>query len=468
METIINFLKQANDALARFAWGPATIFLLAFAGILFTVGTGFFQVRKSGLWLKTTLGAALKKQPGQGGGVSAFQSACTALAAPLGTGNIAGVSTALAAGGPGAVFWMWISAVIGTMTAYAENVLAGLYRGKNEKGEPIGGAMFYIEKGLKSKALAMLFSFFCVLGSLGMGNMAQANSIAEGVKDSFGVPAAITGLVVAVAVGLTITGGIQRVGKVAEKLVPGMAIAYTLGSIAVIAVNWRSLPGILSLIMQEAFSLQAGVGGIAGYGISQALRVGVARGVCSNEAGLGSSVMANSAAGRTPAEQGMWGIFEVAVDTVFMCTITAFSVLCSGVYDPARYAAALGTEAFDALPNGAVLTSDAFRSVFGPAGGVFVALSLVLFAFSTLLGWSYYGAQAAVYLWGEKVRKGYQAVFLVCIFIGCVSRLQLVWQISDTFNGLMALPNLLAVLWLSPQVFRYTKSTLQPAQKSEK
>lgn len=459
MDSIINFLQAANELLARFAWGPATIFLLAASGVLFSVGTGFFQLRKWRVWLKGTLGAALKGdgQPGEGGGISAFQSACTALAATLGTGNIAGVATALAAGGPGAVFWMWLSALFGTMTAYAENVLASLYRGKNAKGEPVGGAMFYIEQGLGSRALAILFAFFCTLGSLGMGNMAQSNSIAVGMQDSFGIPPLITGLVTACCIAFTILGGIQRVGKVTARVVPVMAIGYTVGALAIILVNWRSLPGVIGLIFREAFSFKAGLGGVAGYGIARALRVGVSRGVCSNEAGLGTSVMANSASGGGPVQQGMWGVFEVAVDTLLMCTLTALAILCSGVYDPKRYAAALNTAAFDLLPNGAALTADAFRAVFGSFGGGFIAISLMLFAFSTLLGWSYYGAQAVEYLWGPRACGAYKALFVGVIVLGCVARLELVWQISDTFNGLMALPNLLAVLWLAPKVFRETK-----------
>ncbi len=466
MERLIELIRTLNDWLNRFAWGPATIFLLALAGLLFSVGTGFFQLHRWKTWLAATLGAALKGgQSGDGKGISAFQSACTALAATLGTGNIAGVATALAAGGPGAIFWMWLSALLGTMTAYAENVLAGLYRGKNSRGEPVGGAMFYIEQGLHSRALAVLFAFFCTLGSLGMGNMAQANSIASGMQDSFGVPPLVTGLVVAGAIAFTIVGGIKRVGRVTEKIVPVMAIGYTVGAVAIIAANWRSLPAVTALIFEEAFSVRAGLGGAAGYGVARALRVGVARGVCSNEAGLGSSVMANSASGGTPVGQGMWGIFEVAVDTLFMCTLTGFSILCSGAYDPARYAAALGTPGFDALPNGAALTSNAFRQVFGPFGGAFVAVSLVLFAFSTLLGWSFYGAQAVEYLWGPRACGIYKAVFVVVIVIGCVAKLELVWQISDTFNGLMALPNLLAILWLSPKVFRETKKAFAKRKK---
>lgn len=298
-----------------------------------------------------------------------------------------------------------------------------------------------------------------------MGDMAQANSIASGLQDAFGIPPLLTGLIVAGAVGFAMLGGIQRVGKITERLVPFMAIGYTAAAVCVILVNWQRIPEVLHSILQQAFCWQAGLGGLAGYGMKQALRVGVARGVSSNEAGLGSSVMANSAAGSPPVVQGMWGIFEVAVDTLLMCTLTALAILCSGVYDPALYSSALGTEAFAALPNGAALTADAFRSVFGPGGGMLIAVSLMLFAFSTLLGWSYYGERAVEYLFGSGAIAPYKLVYLVCIVIGCVTRLDLVWQISDTFNGLMVPPNLLAVLWLSPQVFRETRRFFQAKQK---
>lgn len=458
MEFVPRWLRWCNALLSQFAWGPATLFLLAVSGFLFSLGTGFFQIRRIRLWWRATLGASLRgPAQSRSGGITGFQSACTALAATLGTGNIAGVATAIAAGGPGAVFWMWISAFFGTMTGYAENLLAGLYRGKNAKGEPIGGAMFYIEQGLGCRWLALLFSFFCILGSLGMGDMAQANSIATGLQDAFGVPPLFTGLAVAGAVGFAMLGGIQRMGRITERLVPFMAIGYTAAALWVILANWQRLPGVLYSIVQQAFCWQAGLGGLAGYGMKQALRVGVARGVSSNEAGLGSSVMANSAAGSPPVVQGMWGIFEVAVDTLLMCTLTALAILCSGVYDPARYSAALGTDAFSLLPNGAALTADAFRSVFGPGGGALIAFSLMLFAFSTLLGWSYYGERAVEYLFGPGAVGAYKLLYLGCIVIGCVTRLDLVWQISDTFNGLMVPPNLLAVLWLSPKVFRETR-----------
>lgn len=459
METVERAAALVMEALHQLAWGPGTIGLLALCGMLFSAATGFFQLRGVRFWLGGTLGAAFRKQKKRGA-TTPFQSACTALAATLGTGNIAGVATALVAGGPGTVLWMWISALLGTMTAYAENVLAALYRGTDRKGNPVGGAMFYIEKGLHSRRLAAAFSFFCLLGSLGMGNMAQANSIAEGLWDAFCLPPLFTGIVVACVIGLTIAGGVARVGRVTEKVVPFMALAYTGGAVLIVLFNIQQLPGVLAMILREAFSLRASFGGAAGYGLARALSVGVARGVSSNEAGLGSSVMANSAAGCTPVEQGMWGIMEVAVDTLFMCTITAFAILCSGAYDFETYARAGAQGLLETLPNGAALTADAFRSVFGSWGGVFLAVSLSLFAFSTLLGWSCYGAQAAEYLWGPRAGGIYKAVFVVVIVLGCVTRLELVWEISDTFNGFMALPNLAALLWLSPQVIRESRRCL--------
>ena len=458
MEHAEGAVRLVTDILHQLAWGPGTIGLLAVCGIVFSAATGFFQLRGIRCWMRQTLGAAFRRKDKRGA-TTAFQSACTALAATLGTGNIAGVATALVAGGPGAVFWMWVSALLGTMTAYAENVLAGLYRGSDGTGAPAGGAMFYIEKGLHSRPLAAAFSFFCLLGSLGMGNMAQSNSIAEGLRDVFHIPPLFTGLAVAAFIGATIAGGIGRVGRVAEKIVPFMALAYTAGAAGIVLLNLDRLPGALALILSEAFSLRAGLGGAAGYGLAKALTVGVARGVSSNEAGLGSSVMANSAAGCTPVEQGMWGIMEVAVDTLFMCTLTALAILCSGAYDFTLYAGSTG-ENRALLPNGAALTADAFRAAFGPWGGAFLAVSLSLFAFSTLLGWSCYGAQAAEYLWGARAGKAYKAVFVAVIVLGCVTRLELVWQISDTFNGFMALPNLAALLWLSPQVIRESRLQL--------
>ncbi len=461
MERLTAVLETIRNILEKLAWGPATVALLLGTGLYFTVRTHFFQLAKIRLWSKQTLGRILKGDKTKNGGLSAFQSACTALAATLGTGNIAGVATALASGGPGALFWMWLSALIGTMTAFAENVLAGLYQGRDRSGRPIGGAMFYIEKGLHSRGLALLFSFLCVCGSLGMGNMAQANSVAAVMEDSFSVPPGVTGAVTAALVAFAMLGGVGRIGRITERLVPVMALGYAAGAAAIILARLQSLPAVLALIVQEAFNFRAGLGGVAGYGVAKALRIGVSRGVCSNEAGLGSSVMANSAAGMTPVQQGMWGVFEVAVDTLFMCMLTGLAILCSGAYRPAQYAQVLGTPAFQQLPNGAALTAEAFRQVFGPLGGVFVALSLMLFAFSTLLGWSYYGSLAAEYLAGSRGQRVYKICFVALVLVGSTAQLELVWGLADAFNGLMALPNLLALICLSPQVLKETRRALR-------
>ena len=468
MEHLIELAQSVKKLLEQLAWGPATILLLLGTGLFFTVRTGFFQITRFRTWMQETGGSLLHKESEAGDkkGISAFQSACTALAATLGTGNIAGVATALVAGGPGALFWMWVSALIGTMTAFAENVLAGLYQGKDRDGKPIGGAMFYMEKGLHSKALALFYALLCVLGSLGMGNMAQSNSIAAGLEDSFSIPPIITGLVTAGLVGFAMMGGISRIGKAAERLVPVMGLGYAAGALAILLVRAKSLPAVFALIFREAFNFRAGFAGAAGYGIARAVRAGITRGVCSNEAGLGSSVMANSAAGMQPVRQGMWGIFEVTVDTLVMCMLTGLAILCSGAFDLTRYAQQLELPGESLLPNGAALTAQAFRQVLGPVGGMFVALSLTLFAFSTLLGWSYYGSLAAGYIGGEKAEKIYKAGYVVLIAVGSVAELDLVWELSDTFNGLMALPNLLAVLCLSGQVLAETKRAF--GQKQDK
>lgn len=433
------------------AWGPATICILLATGVLFSVKTGFFQIIHYKTWMEKTIGKQFRKREAKGE-ISPFQSACTALAATLGTGNIAGVATALAAGGPGALFWMWISALLGTMTAYAENVLAAVYPGVDGKGNRAGGPMFYIEKGLGCKWLASLFAGLCVCASLGMGNMTQANSIAQSAKLSFGVPPILTGVCLLMLILFAQNGGVKRICKITEKLVPFMALGYAAGTIAIILIRLEMLPSVISMIIKEAFSLQAGLGGITGFGIAAALKTGIARGVCSNEAGLGTSVMANSAAGMNPHEQGMWGIFEVALDTLFMCTLTGLAILCSGVYEVELYAS--GAEN---LCNGAALTAGAFYRVVGPVGEIFVTASLTLFAVSTLLGWSYYGTLAAGFILGKPGERIYQLAFLAAIVLGSVQRVESVWKISDIFNGMMALPNLLALLWMRKIVFHVWK-----------
>lgn len=462
MEFFLNSLIGLNDMLHAFVWGTPMLVLLVGTGVWCSVRTGFFQLRHIRLWLGNTLFACLRsekvRKTNDRASISQYQSLCTALAATVGTGNIAGVATAIASGGPGAVFWMWVSAFFGMMTIYAENVLGILYRYKNKKGDWIGGAMVYIERGLKCKWLAVIFSCFCVLASFGIGNMSQGNSISVSMQSAFGVPPIVTGLLVAGSIGLVMVGGIKRIAQVTEKIVPFMACFYVIGALTVILCNAGRLPDAFSAILKEAFNLRAGVGGVAGYGVMAAMRMGVARGVFSNEAGLGSSVMIHAASDvKEPCVQGMWGIFEVCIDTLVICTLTALTILTSGVYDQSVYQNALHTSAFSALPLGAALTGKAFSSLFGVFGSSFVAAALTLFAFSTLLGWSYYGERGVEYLFGLKAIPVYRVLFVLIIVVGCVSGLQAVWQVSDTFNGLMALPNLIAVLLLSNQVFRQTK-----------
>lgn len=445
-------IAQLNDMVHAFVWGVPMLVLLVGAGVYFTAKTGLFQIRYIGLWLRKTLfscftGEARRKSGGQA--VSPFATMCTALAATVGTGNIAGVATALTIGGPGAVFWMWISAFFGMMTAFAENTLGMLYRERGPDGAWRGGPMLYLKKGLHSPFLAAAFALSCVLASFGMGNMSQCNSIAGGLSGVFGVPPLVTGIATAALLGAVMLGGLKRVTRVTETLVPFMALFYMGGALVVLWCRRENLPQACGQILACAFDWKAGAGGAAGYGIAQALRTGVSRGVFSNEAGLGSSVMVHAAAdAKEPCEQGMWAVFEVFFDTIVMCTMTALVLLSSGVYDAAQYGAAAGTPLLAQLATGAQLTAAAFSTVFGPPGGGFVAVSLVLFAFSTLLGWSYYGQRAAEYLFGEHAAPVYRALFLAAAVLGCTMRLDLAWALSDTFNGLMALPNLIGVLAL--------------------
>lgn len=452
----LEWLKTVNDVVRTAVWGPPMLVLLLGAGVYFTVRTGFFQLRRLPLWLKKTIfscftGKAREKTGA--GGISQFGSMCTALAATVGTGNIAGVATALTLGGPGAVFWMWVSAFFGMMTAFAENVLGVKYRERGPDGKWRGGPMLYLKNGLGSPLLAGLFSLFCVLASFGIGNMSQCNSIAQGLSGSFGVPPLATGLVTAVCLGAVMLGGLSRIASVTEKLVPFMALFYMGGAVAVLVLHRAAVPAAFVEIMGGAFGLRAGVSGVAGYGVMQAVQCGISRGVFSNEAGLGSSVMVHAAADvKEPCEQGMWAVFEVFFDTIVMCTVTALVILSSGVYDPARYGLAAGTPLMASLATGARLTASAFSTVFGAWGGGFVSLSLVLFAFSTLLGWSYYGQRGMEYLFGERFVPLYKFLFVGMTVVGCTMELSLAWEISDTFNGLMALPNVLGVLALSGEV----------------
>lgn len=469
MEQIIKTIEEVNGVLNGFIWGPYMLIFFLLVGAMFTIRTGFFQITQFKNWIDVTFLNVFRDRKvlktDDKHSISQFQSLCTALAATIGTGNIAGVATAIALGGPGAVFWMWLSAFLGMMTNYAENTLGIKYRYRNERGDWVGGAMIYIERGLHCKWLAVIFSVFCFLASFGIGNMTQANSIASGLSDSFGVPTYITAVVVMFFVALVIVGGIKRIASVTEKIVPFMAVFYILGGLVVILMHADKVPGAFAMIFTEAFNFQAAGGGVLGYGIATAMKRGISRGVFSNEAGLGSSVMVHSASDvEEPVIQGMWGVFEVFADTIVVCTITCLTILTSGVYNMEGYLTAIAEGGENAVVSGTTLTANAFATVI-PYGDRFVAIAIMMFAFSTILGWSYYGERAVEYLFGIQGILPYKIVFVIVIFFGCTGSLSLVWDIADTLNGFMSVPNLIAVSLLSGEVVKMTKEYLDRKKK---
>ena len=452
-------IGQINSVVNAFVWGRGMLVIFLGVGMLFTLRTGFFQFKGWKVWMGDTLGALFrdrrvrKAQDHQS--ISQFQSFCTALAATLGTGNITGVATAIVTGGPGAVFWMWVSAFLGMMTIYAENVLGIKYRYKNSEGAWVGGAMVYMERGLGAKWLAVFFSIFCLCASFGMGNMTQANAIAKGLEATLKISEQFTGMALMVLVAVVILGGVQRVAMVAEKIVPFMAAFYILGGLLVIVIHYERIPETFLWIFGEAFGLRAVEGGVAGYGVKMAMKMGISRGVFSNEAGLGSSVMAHAASDVScPQIQGMWGMAEVFIDTIVVCTITALVILTSGVYDPQRCISNIadGVENID----GTTLTGNAFATVF-PNGDKFLAISIALFAFATIIGWAYFGERTAAYLFGEHAVFPYKLIYILLLLPGSVLAPKLVWELSDTFNGLMAIPNLAALILLHGEVIRMAK-----------
>ena len=442
------------------------LILLVGTGILMTVLTKVFQITHFKHWWKNTIGGVFhdenvtKHTAKDDKQISQFQSLCTALAATIGTGNIAGVAAAIAAGGPGAIFWMWIVAFFGMMTNFSENVLGIFYRRKNEKGEWCGGAMYYLRDGLGARnncaaigaVLAVLFSIFCVLASFGIGNMSQINSIAANMNSAFGISPVVVGIILMVLAALVIVGGIKRIASVTEKLVPFMAIAYVIGAFVIVICHAGQIGPVFASIFKGAFGMKAIGGGIVGSGVSLAIQWGMKRGVFSNEAGLGSSVMVHSCSNvREPVVQGMWGIFEVFADTIIVCTLTALAILSSGLVD-------LNTGAVVSESQSTALVSEAFSTVFGKWGGRFIAVAILLFAFSTVLGWSQYGSKGFEYLFGTKAIIVYQIVFVAFILVGATMNLSLAWDLSDTFNGLMAIPNLIGVIALNGTVMRITKN----------
>lgn len=439
METIMSINNYVNNIV----WGPPILILIVGAGLYLSFKTGFFSITKLGYILKNTLLKMFSKEQKGEGEVTAFQAVATALAATVGTGNIAGVATAIAAGGPGAVFWMWFAAVLGMTTKFAEVVLAVNFREKTEDGRFVGGPMYYIEKGLGWKWMAVLFAVFGALASFGIGNMTQSNSVALAVQGSFKVPPLATGIVLAIITGLVIVGGIKRIGAFTEKLVPFMAAIYIIGGLVIIFSNITAVPAAFATIFSNAFTGRAAVGGFAGATMARAIRYGVARGVFTNEAGLGSAPIAHAAATTDhPVRQGLWGVFEVFADTIVICSITALAIVTTGAWESGE--------------SGAVLTTLAFNTAI-PGGGYIVTVGLVLFAYSTILGWEYYGERCLEYLAGTKPITAYRLIWVVFVVIGAIGGLEFIWSLADTLNGLMAIPNLVGVLFLGGTVFKLTK-----------
>ena len=468
-------INEIVDKLNGFAWGPWMLILLVGTGVYLSARVGFIQFTKFGYAMKNTLGKLFQKQTAGEGEVTPFQALATALAATVGTGNIAGVTGAIAVGGPGAVFWMWLSALFGMVTKYAEVVLAVRYRERNAKGDWVGGPMYYIKNGLGQK-WNWLATLFCLLGALaafGIGNMTQVNTIAGAINnaiDAFGgntaatsftmfgqtVPASsiVIGAVVAFIVALTLFGGIKRIGSVTERLVPIMAAVYIVCALCVVFTNLGSVGRVFAMIFQGAFNAEAALGGAFGITIMTTIQKGVGRGVFSNEAGLGSAPIAHAATSETdPVKQGLYGIFEVFMDTVVICTLTALTLLC-GVES--------GVEIVWGQSAGAELISAAFATVFGnQVAALIVAVGIGLFALSTILSWSLYGTRCFEFLFKGKGVGVFQTVFVFMVVVGATLKLDLAWNIADTLNGFMAIPNLIALLGLSGVVIKLTKEHFQ-------
>lgn len=459
-------------ALDDFAWGPWMLILLVGTGIFLSCRSGFPQFTRFGYAMKNTIGRIFKKEKAGKGEVTPFQAVTTALAATVGTGNIAGVTGAIAVGGPGAVFWMWVSALFGMMTKYSEVVMSVKYRERNAKGDWVGGPMYYIKNGLGKgwNWLGVIFCLFGALAAFGIGNMTQVNTIASSINtaiDSFGgntgavcftifgqtVPLSsiIIGAVLSVIVALVLLGGIKRIGRVSEMLVPVMAVVYILAALAVIAVNAGQLGKALGMIFKGAFNAEAALGGAFGITIMLTIQKGVGRGVFSNEAGLGSAPIAHAATSESdPVKQGLYGIFEVFMDTIVICTLTSLSLLCGALGG--------GIEIAWGQNAGTELIAAAFGTVFGgKIGSLIIAVGITLFALSTVLGWSLYGSRCFEYLFKGRGLRIYRIIFVCAPIVGATLELNLVWNIADMLNGFMAIPNLVALLGLSGVVIKLTK-----------
>lgn len=458
LASIASSIEAINSSINEVVWGPPILILLVGTGIILTFVTGFIIYRRFGFVMKNTFGKMFDKTAAEAGGITPFQAVSTALAATVGTGNIAGVATAIVSGGPGAVFWMWLAAIIGMTTKFAEVTLSIAYRERNEKGEFAGGPMYYIKNGLGSKFkwLATIFALFGSLAAFGIGSAVQSNSIASAFETTFGIPPLWMGIGLAIVAGIILLGGIKRIGQVAEKIVPFMAAAYILGALIILVMRAGEIPRAFGLIFGNAFNFRAAGGGFLGFTIMQAMRYGVARGVFTNEAGLGSAPIAHAASTIDhPIRQGLWGAFEVFVDTIMICSMTALVILTSRLAETTTLA-------------GASLTTAAFESGF-PGGGLIVTFGILLFAFTTIVGWSYYGEKCIEYVTGTaKVIPFYRVVYIAFVVLGTVGGLDLVWGIADTLNGLMAIPNLIALLALSGVVAKLTKDFFADPERIRK
>ena len=464
---MLSTIESINSAVNNFIWGVPAMVCIIGVGLYLTIRTHFLQIRKFPYAIKTTIGRMFRKKDASDGSLTPFQAVCTALAATVGTGNISGVAGAIAIGGPGAVFWMWISAMLGMCTKFAEVTLAVHFRETNAQGDLVGGPMYYIKNGLKKHWhwLAYLFSAFGVLTVFGTGNATQVNTITTAVDSalinfhlisdqSVSTLNLIIGIVITILVGLILLGGIKRIGSVTEKLVPFMALFYILLALGVVIMNYRNIPHVFYSIVYGAFCPRAVTGGVVGS-FFLSMKKGVSRGIFSNEAGLGTGSIAHACADtRKPVKQGLFGIFEVFADTIVICTLTALVILCSGT--TVTYGQAAGAE----------LTISGFTSVYGSWISVFTAVAMCCFAFSTIIGWGLYGARCIEFLFSsEKVVKPFMVVYSLVAILGATVELGLLWSIAETFNGLMAIPNLIAVFLLSGTVVKMVKEYFATEEK---
>ena len=464
---MLSTIEAVNSAVNNFIWGVPAMICIIGVGLYLSIRTNFLQIRKFPYAIKTTLGRMLRKREASDGSITPFQAVCTALAATVGTGNIAGVAGAIAIGGPGAVFWMWISAILGMCTKFSEVTLAVHFRETNDLGELVGGPMYYIKNGLKKHWhwLAYLFAAFGVLTVFGTGNATQVNTITTAIDSALlnhnvissgSVPTVnlALGIFLAILVGLVLLGGIKRIGHVAEKLVPFMALFYIILSLGVVLLNINHIPAVFASIIKGAFTPASVTGGAVGS-FFMSMKKGVSRGIFSNEAGLGTGSIAHACADtRKPVKQGFFGIFEVFTDTIVICTLTALVILCSGI--PVSYGEAAGAE----------LTILGFTSTYGNWVSIFTAVAMCCFAFSTIIGWGLYGARCIEFLFTSKIIKPFMVAYSLVAILGATVDLGLLWNIAETFNGLMAIPNLIAVFLLSGVVVKLLKEYFEGEGKN--